>query len=233
MSFEFTSNIPDDVVQKIQEYFFNTIDWQDVANEVSNYIDADEIIGGVSRYVIEELINDHIDYDKIYDQVNDQVNDQLISSVEDEVRNQINEIDVSEMANDQVQYLLSGYDPNNGCYTGNMFTEAVRKAFLYLLGNKVFTADVANSLSTDMTKSLSHSVENDEPSPAIEDSKTEVVPLFNPDLIGINNVVSKIADRYLTNQQENPQFLINLQMEMWSVFVNTRINYIDSVKKEG
>lgn len=226
MSFEFNSNIPDDVVQKMQEYFFHTIDWQDVANEVSNYIEADDIIANVSRYVMEDIITDHIDYDKIYDQVNDQ----LTSSVEDEVRIQINDIDISDMTNEQVEYLLSGYNPDNGCSTGKMFTEAVRKAFLHLLGDKEFTADVADSLSKDMSKSLSEDNKNDESSVEVENSKTEIVPLFNPDLIAINNVVSRIADRYLVSQQENPQFLINLQMEMWQVFINTRSSYISSVK---
>ena len=216
MSFEFTSNIPDDVVQKMQEYFFHTIDWQDVANEVSNYIEADDLISNVSRYVMEDIVADHIDYDRIWDQVSDQ----LTSDVEDQVRSELNNSDFSEIVNDQVEYLLSQYDPHNGCSIGVKITLIVESAMMFLMQRKDFL---------DQMKSLLDQKSED---PANEETTTEkdFVPLFNPDLMGVYSVVSKIADQYLTDKQQDPSFLISLQMEMWQVFINSRATYTSSAK---
>lgn len=213
MSLEFTSNIPVTVLDSIQEHVISGINWADVAQDISSYIDSDDVISNVSRYVMEELINDYVDYDKIVDQVSDNFD----SMIADEVRSQINDIDVSEMANDQVEYLLSGYDPSNGCYTGKMFTEAVQKALIHVLENDdAFSNKIADLLKQEKKVD--------------EAEVQEFVPLFNPDLIGVNSVVSAIADRYLSDQQTDPDFLVNLQMEMWGAFINARSAYEQMVK---
>ena len=221
MSFEFNSNIPDDVVQKMQEYFFHSTDWQDVAYEVSNYIEPDDIISDVSRSVMEDIVNDHLDYDKITDYISDQVT----SLVEDQVRIELNDTDFSEIVNDQVEYLVTSYSPGNGCGIGSAFTSAIHSGIVYLLES-----------NEDLRKMIANAIKETTPEevePVNEPVNNEdFVPLFNPDLVGVYSVVSEICDRYLSDKQEqDPSFVIRLKMEMWQKFINSRSYYVDSVKE--
>lgn len=227
MSFEFTSNIPDDVVQKIQEYFFNTIDWQDVASKVLNYIEADDIISDVSRYVMEDIVNDHLNYDKITEGISDYISGQVTTLVEDQVRTEFNELDFSEGVNDQVEYLVNSYSPGNGCGIGNAFTSAIHSGIVYLLeSNEDLRKMIANAIKETPPKEVE---------PVNEPVNNEdFVPLFNPDLVGVYTVVSEICDRYLSDkQEEDPSFVIGLRMEMWEKFVNSREYYTSSIKKSN
>lgn len=225
MPFEFTSNIPADVVDNIQQHIFDGIDWSELAENVATYIDADDLISNVSRSTLEDIVLDNMDYSRTFDNIKGDIE----ALIEDSARDFADNIDFTYEVSDQISSLLNSYDPHNGCGLGKSFTDSARKAFMYLLGDVDFKNTIVKSLGSSVPESEPIVVKTEVTSEEIQ----EVVPLFNPDYIGVTSVVGVIAERYFSLYKSDPQFLVNLETEMWSIFLNTRTNYIQSVKEKG
>jgi hypothetical protein len=164
---------------------------------------------------MEDMVHDNIDYDRVYDAIRDDVYNQIDSNMSDNV-------------NDAVWSLLTDFLPSNACGTGRAFMDAIQKTIIHLLeqpANLIWLQDKLGIEEPKKTEGVNSTAE-------VRNEKDEVVGLFNPDVIGIYEVVRKISDKYLTEQQiKDSSFLINLQMEMWNTFVNSRMSYIESVNQ--
>jgi hypothetical protein len=208
-------NIPESVISDIADEVKTMLDYEELAESVATNLDADELIANVSRSVMEDMVHDNIDYDRVYDAIRDDVFNQIDSSMTDNV-------------NDAVYSLLSDFLPSNACGTGEAFMEAIQKTIIHLLeqpANVIWLQDKLGIEEPKKTEEVTSTAE-------VKDENDQPVGLFNPDVIGIYEVVRKISDNYLTEQQiKDPSFLINLQMEMWNTFVNSRISYIESVNE--
>jgi hypothetical protein len=203
-------NIPDTVIEEIASEVVHHFDYADIAQDVAKHIDADEIISSASRSIMEDLVNDSIDYERVYDNIRDDVYNQIDNSMSDNV-------------NDAIWSLLHDYSPTNACGTGRLFMAAIEKTIIHLLEQPTNVTWLQDKLCIEEAKNTKEV--NSEPD--------QFVPLFNPDLIAIHEVVRNISDKYLVDHQiNNPGFLIDLQMEMWNHFVNSRSSYVESLDKE-
>lgn len=112
-----------------------SIPTSDIEEFIQNFISDNK------QNYVEELLEE-IDYDSLSSKVIDEMdNEELASNIQEHLdfydlastlRDYLDipdELDVS----DEAQSLLESYAPGNGCGTGNAFTDAIAKAFLYLV----------------------------------------------------------------------------------------------------
>lgn len=203
-------NIPEYVISTIADEVKTILDYEELAESVATNLDADELISNVSRLVMEDMINDYIDYDRVLDNIRDDVYNQIDSNMSDNV-------------NDAVWSLLNDFSPTNACGTGRAFMDAIQKTIVYLFEQETNVTWLIDKLGVDVKSNVDNST---------EDKTEEPVGLFNPDSIGVYEVVRHIVDNYLqTDQSSDQSFLTNLQMNMWQVFTNSRESYIRNLYK--
>jgi hypothetical protein len=144
-----TLSLESDQIDKLTEAVNSKIMENFDIDEIAEKINLDE--------AIETFLENQYDLD---DKISDRVTDYIEYNVdfEDIAKDTIRGMDMSEYieeidVEDKLQQLMRGYSPINGCPTGNLATETVKKAVRYLLlKDEDFVADITNALEKSKAK---------------------------------------------------------------------------------
>jgi hypothetical protein len=144
-----TLSLESDQIDKLTEAVNSKIMENFDIDEIAEKINLDE--------AIETFLENQYDLD---DKISDRVTDYIEYNVdfEDIAKDTIRGMDMSEYieeidVEDKLQQLMRGYSPINGCPTGNLATEIVKKAVRYLLlKDDDFVVDIANALEKSKAK---------------------------------------------------------------------------------
>jgi hypothetical protein len=222
--------VTDDDIIKITDAVQENLNYHTVYSELSQYINADEIVANITPYACREIVNLGLDSDVFADGIYD--NKTIIEEIAGEVVEETLDEKVEEYVDGCLEGLLTNvlndYNPNRNCTLGRSFTDAVKDALIHLANDDEETGVAIRNIIAKPESPVEQVVEK-------VDEEETVVGLFNKDLVGVMDVVKHLVTLLDPEKAENPSLLIDLQMGMWQRFCTARSNYVDSLaaREEG
>lgn len=222
--------VTDDDIIKITDAVQENLNYHAVYSELSQYINADEIIENITpascREIVSLGLDDDVFAEGIYD--NKKIIEEIASEAVDESLDEKVEEYVDGCLDGLLTNILASYDPNRNCTLGMSFTDAVKEALIHLTNDDEDTSIAITRMIAKSESPVEQSVEE------VSEEET-VVGLFNKDLVGVMDVVKHLVTLLAPEKAENPSLLIDLQMGMWQRFCIARSSYMDSLvaREEG
>jgi hypothetical protein len=226
--------VTDDDIIKITDAVQENLNYHAVYSELSQFIDADDIIENITpascREIVSLGLDDDVFAEGIYD--NKKIIEEIASEAVDESLDEKVEEYVDGCLDGLLTNILASYDPNRNCTLGRSFTDAVKEALIHLTNDDEDTSIAITRMIAKSDPVVEEKVFSDAEPETIGEP---IVGLFNKDLVGVMDVVKHLVTLLAPEKAENPSLLIDLQMGMWQRFCNARSSYMDSLaaREEG